>query len=120
MTAAVFPLSLGALRDCLDFTLSMKQILSQSTVYQCALCEREVGGVTKHHLVPKSEGGKATVELCSACHKTLHSFFENRTLTKELHSIEALRQEPDIARYLTWVRKQPDRRIRVRASRSKR
>jgi hypothetical protein len=50
----------------------------------------------------------------------LRSFFENRTLAKELHTIEALRQDPDIACYLTWIRKQPDRRIRVRASRSKR
>lgn len=98
----------------------MKRIVSPPPVYQCALCGREVAGVTKHHLIPKSEGGKATIELCSACHKTLHSFFENRTLAKELHTIEALRQEPDIARYLKWVRKQPDKRIRVRASRSKR
>lgn len=89
-------------------------------MYLCALCEREVSSVTKHHLVPKSEGGKITIDLCSACHKTLHSFFENRTLAKELHTIEALRQESDIARYLAWVRKQPDSKIRIRASRSKR
>ena len=89
-------------------------------LYRCALYEREVSKVTRHHLVPKSEGGKTdTVDLCSACHLTLHNFFENRTLAKELHTIEALRQQHDIARYLAWVRKQPDSKIRIRASRSK-
>ncbi|MEP7288326.1 MAG: HNH endonuclease [Chloroflexota bacterium] len=86
---------------------------------RCALCEREVRRVNKHHLVPKSEGGRVMVELCFACHKTLHSFFSNHTLAKELHTIEALQQQPEIAQYLKWVRKQPDSAIRVRARRDK-
>src|SRR4051812_33587590 len=88
---------------------------------QCALCEREVSRVTRHHLVPKQEGGRygETVDLCSACHKTLHSFFTNRTLSKELRTVEALREDPEIARYLAWVRKQPDGSIRVRTHHSK-
>ncbi len=69
-----------------------------------------------HHLIPKSEGGTLKVPLCAACHKTLHSFFTNRTLAKGLYTIETLKQEPDIQRYLEWVRKQPDRVIRVRTS----
>ena len=69
-------------------------------MYRCGLCEREVSGVSKHHLIPKSEGGRETVALCGACHKTLHSFFSNRTLANELHTLEALREEPEIARYL--------------------
>jgi ribosomal protein L34E len=87
---------------------------------RCALCEREVSSVSRHHLVPKSEGGTFTVDLCAACHKTLHSFFTNRTLAKEMHSIEALRQTPEIQRYLAWIRRQPDAKIQVRASRHKR
>ncbi len=88
--------------------------------FRCALCEREVSSVTRHHLVPRSEGGKETIDLCTACHKTLHSFFTNRTLSTELHSIETLRQQPEIARYLAWVRKQQDRTIRVRTRRGRR
>ncbi len=91
----------------------------QPTPYHCALCDREVSFVTRHHLIPKSEGGREVVELCVPCHKTLHSFFSNTTLLKELHSIEALRRNPDIARYLNWVRRQPDSSIRVRASRNR-
>ncbi len=82
----------------------------------CALCGRTVGRVSMHHLVPKSEGGSLKVPLCSACHKTLHSFFTNRTLAHELYTLDTLKQEPEIQRYLEWVRKQPDRLIRVRTS----
>lgn len=87
---------------------------------RCALCEREVQHVTRHHLIPRAEGGKEVVDLCVPCHKTLHSFFSNRTLLNELHTLESLRQEPEIARYLTWIRKQPDRMIRVARRRDKR
>jgi hypothetical protein len=73
--------------------------------------------VTCHHLVPKDEGGAggATAELCSACHRQIHALFDNRTLARELASLEALRSEPRIRRFLRWVRRQdPGRRIRVR------
>jgi 5-methylcytosine-specific restriction enzyme A len=70
--------------------------------------------------VPKSEGGTATVELCLTCHSTLHRFFTNRTLAREFNTIAALRQVPEVERYVAWVRKQPDRAIRVRRSRTRR
>ena len=85
----------------------------------CALCNREVERLSKHHLIPRSEGGTETVDLCRTCHKTLHSFFTNRTLAKQLQTLEALRQNSEVRRYLAWVRKQPDRAIRVRSSRKK-
>jgi 5-methylcytosine-specific restriction enzyme A len=88
--------------------------------YRCALCDREVSRVTRHHIIPRSEGGRQTVDLCSACHKTLHGFFTNETLAKKLSSIDVLRQDPDIGRYLAWVRRQPDRAIRVRTRSRKR
>jgi hypothetical protein len=86
---------------------------------RCALCERTVRQISKHHLIPKSEGGREVVNLCAPCHKTLHQFFSNRTLLNELHTIERLRAEPEIARYLEWVRKQPDRAIRVHRRRER-
>ncbi|HYP29198.1 MAG TPA: HNH endonuclease [Blastocatellia bacterium] len=86
----------------------------------CALCGRRVMRVTKHHLIPKSEGGTETVDLCLTCHKTLHGFFTNRELATKLCSVEALRGDPKIKKYLAWIRKQPDRSIRVRASRDRR
>lgn len=87
---------------------------------RCELCGREVMHITRHHLIPRAEGGKEMVDLCIPCHKTLHSFFSNRTLLNELHTLEALRHEPEIARYLEWIRKQPDRTIRVARRKDKR
>ena len=87
---------------------------------RCALCEREVLHITRHHLIPRAEGGTQVVGLCIPCHKTLHSFFSNRTLLNELHTLDSLRHEPEIARYLAWIRKQPDRVIRVARRRDKR
>ncbi len=87
---------------------------------RCVLCEREVRQVTRHHLIPRSAGGKEVVDLCIPCHKTLHSFFSNRTLLTELHTVEALRQQPEIAHYLEWIRKQPDRVIQVARRKDKR
>ena len=92
----------------------------EEPLHTCALCEREVREVTKHHLVPKSEGGREVVKLCHTCHKTLHSFFTNETLLKELHTVEDLRAEPEIARYLSWIRKQRDSRIQVKTHRDRR
>jgi hypothetical protein len=94
--------------------------LNNSAPDTCSLCEREVARTTKHHLTPKSEGGTEIVDLCLACHKTLHKFFTNRTLAKKLNTIDALRQTPEVRRYLAWVRKQSDRAIKVRASRGRR
>lgn len=85
----------------------------------CALCGRQVSRLSRHHLVPKSEGGAETVALCQACHVTLHKFFTNRTLARQKCTLEALQQDPDIQRYLAWIRKQPDRLIRVRYKRDR-
>ena len=86
----------------------------------CELCGRQVRQTSRHHLIPKSKGGVVTANLCSACHTTLHKFFSNQVLAKELHSLEALQNEPEIARYLVWIRKQPDRLIQVRENRKRR
>ncbi len=93
---------------------------SPADMLPCELCGRRVSDVSKHHLVPRSEGGELTVDLCGPCHKTLHSFFTNRTLARELSSLEAIREHPDVQRYLAWIRKRPDHDIRVRMKRGKR
>jgi hypothetical protein len=84
---------------------------------ECQLCEREVDRVTVHHLIPKEEKGKhgPRAELCSACHRQIHVLYDNTRLARELHCLERLRDEPEMRRFLSWVRKQrPDRRIKVR------
>lgn len=85
----------------------------------CQLCERAVGALTVHHLVPKSQARKGaplpTTNLCSACHRQLHALFPNCQLARELASLETLRQAPEMQKFLYWVRKQDaNKRIKVR------
>jgi hypothetical protein len=86
----------------------------------CELCGREVERTSKHHIIPKSEGGTETVELCAPCHRTLHAFFENKTLAEWYSNLDRIRDDPEIQKYLKWVRKQPDRKITVARSHTRR
>jgi hypothetical protein len=86
---------------------------------QCELCEREVENLTVHHLVPRSRGKKGqmlpTALVCPACHRQLHVLFSNHQLARDFASIEQLKTEPSMQKFLAWVRKQdPNKRIRVR------
>jgi len=69
---------------------------------RCWLCSRPLGsGVEYHHPVPKSRGGRVTVPVHPICHRTLHKTFSNREL--EAMDLAALREKPEIARFLAWV-----------------
>ena len=74
----------------------------------CELCDREVERLTNHHLVPRMKGGKygPQARLCPTCHRQVHALFSEGTLAKSLNSIEALKADPQVASYLSWVRKQ--------------
>jgi len=81
----------------------------------CPLCEREMlpQNLTKHHLVPKSRGGRTTEKICRTCHRQLHALFTNKQLENELNSVESLKENEDIQKYLKWVsNKNPDKYFR--------
>ena len=85
----------------------------------CQLCERAVGRLTVHHLKPKSEAKRRetlpTANLCPACHRQLHSLFTNKELARQLNSLDELKKEPAVQKFLHWIRKQdPNKRIKVR------
>ena len=82
-------------------------------ILHCALCGRQVVHLSKHHIIPKAEGGRETVGLCGACHATMHAFYTNGKLARELNTLDTIREQAVIQDYLKWVQKQPDRRIRV-------
>lgn len=85
---------------------------------ECELCEREVENLTLHHLIPRQKDGHGgpKAEICSACHRQIHTLFDNARLARELHSLERLRDEPQMQRFLAWVRKQrPDKRVKVKS-----
>ncbi len=85
----------------------------------CGLCEREVQRTSRHHLVPREEGGRhgPTVDLCQPCHSTVHLLLDNRQLARRYHTIELLRTAEELQKYLHWVRRSKVERIRNRRGR---
>jgi hypothetical protein len=87
----------------------------------CELCNRTVNEVTKHHLLPKQEGGKhtETVALCQPCHSTIHFTFSNQELARHFRTVEALKQAEPLQKYLNWIRTKNIARIRNRRNKRK-
>ncbi|MDF2439804.1 MAG: hypothetical protein JWN98_788 [Abditibacteriota bacterium] len=77
---------------------------------RCELCERVVDRLTVHHLVPRSQSKKKqvlpTARLCLACHRQLHVLFSNRHLARSMFSLDEIKQETSMQKFLAWVRKQ--------------
>ncbi len=89
----------------------------------CPLCERYilVQNLTKHHLIPKSRGGRTTEAICRTCHRQLHALFTNKQLDREFNSIEALKATDEIAKYMAWVKnKNPDQYFRGKRQKERR
>ena len=76
----------------------------------CPLCDRTIPASQRdaHHWVPKSRGGVQTAWLHRICHRQLHALFSENELAREYHDVSALRQHPEMARFLDWVRRKPD------------
>ena len=79
----------------------------------CALCGRAIppgARASRHHLTPKLKGGAKlpTVRLHQICHSAVHARFSETELARRLNDVEALRADPDLARFLEWVRTKPD------------
>jgi hypothetical protein len=85
---------------------------------KCELCHRRVPSrlTNVHHLVPRSKGGGPEEEatLCKMCHSFLHATFTNHTLAAAFPTLESLRQDPEVRKFLKWVRKQkPHRKLKT-------
>ena len=80
----------------------------------CSLCGRpfERTQLTKHHCLPREKGGsQEDVELlCPQCHGMVHATYTNATLAALYPTIAQLRQAPELAAFVRWVRKQPSSR----------
>src|SRR5437763_8201804 len=95
-----------------------------TTPSTCSLCERPFDRkqLTKHHCRPREKGGTTEdVELlCPQCHGMVHATYTNVTLAALYPTIIQLRQAPELAAFLRWVRKQPPtRRTRNKPRRRK-
>lgn len=76
----------------------------------CPLCGRPlVSGpsLNEHHLVPRAHGGRETVTLHRICHAKIHAVLTEAELRDHFHTTERLREHPEIAAFLRWVRRKP-------------
>ena len=76
----------------------------------CPLCGRplEAGAsVDEHHLVPRSQGGKAKALIHRICHRKIHATFSERELARDYCSWEALGAHPEISAFVRWVAGKP-------------
>ena len=80
---------------------------------RCELCEREDVDTTVHHLLPKEMGGTfgPTANLCIPCHKQIHALYTNEEIAARLTTIHKLKEDPQLSRFLKWIRKQPSTKL---------
>ncbi|GAC1526527.1 MAG: HNH nuclease-like protein HlpB [Ramlibacter sp.] len=80
-----------------------------ASVPVCPLCERPIPASQQdaHHLVPKSRGGRETTLLHRICHRQIHALFSETELAHDFANPAALRANPDVARFIDWVRTKP-------------
>lgn len=76
-------------------------------VLSCSICEMETERLVKHHVRPKSKGGKhgETVGCCPPCASQVHMLFTEKELAAM--SLEELLETEKMRKYLTWRRKHP-------------
>jgi len=83
----------------------------------CPMCERR-RRLTFHHLIPRAvhrrrwarakytrERLNAGVDICRDCHSAIHRFFSETELARHYNSVEALREHPQMASFLRWIRR---------------
>jgi 5-methylcytosine-specific restriction enzyme A len=89
-------------------------------VDHCELCGRSEVKTTVHHLLPKEMGGTFgdTANLCIPCHKQIHALYTNQELAARLSTLQELRRDEKLARFVKWIRKQPSSKI-MRMKKSK-
>jgi len=76
----------------------------------CSLCARELPAPEcgeLHHLVPRSKKGRKTVVVCVDCGDQIHQLFTTKELERSYNSLEALRADDRVQRWIDWVRRRP-------------
>jgi len=79
----------------------------------CELCGRNNVETTVHHLLPREMGGSfgPTANLCIPCHKQIHALYTNQEIAIRLSTIDELRRDEQLMRFVKWIRKQPSTKL---------
>lgn len=76
----------------------------------CPLCDRAIppSQADRHHLVPKSKGGRQTEFLHRICHRQVHALLTESELAGQYATVEALLQHAELGIFLDWVKTKPE------------
>ena len=79
----------------------------------CVLCDRPIPPDARsslHHLTPRLKGGthRGTVRLHQICHSAIHARYTEAEIARHLAAPEALRDDPELGRFVAWVRTKPN------------
>jgi 5-methylcytosine-specific restriction enzyme A len=84
----------------------------------CSLCE-VAPAESKHHLIPKSRGGKDTEGLCNECHDQIHAVLTNKELMLQFNDIESLKRFEEISKWVAWRKKHPNIKVSHKMSKER-
>ncbi len=78
-----------------------------SAPFTCPLCERECGPseASRHHVLPKSQGGRQVEIVCVECHRQVHALFTVKELARQFPTLEALREDAAMQTWIGWIRR---------------
>ena len=93
-------------------------MVAQQGIPTCPFCKRPAVYFKRHHLVPRSRGGKglgSTVGSCLACHRAIHALFSNKELAERYNTVKALMANERFRKQVAWIAKQdPSRKLKTR------
>ena len=74
----------------------------------CWLCRRALGRrVQRHHMRPKSCGGRETAPVHPICHRMLHARFTNAELARLTAADLPPTGDAEIERFVAWIADKP-------------
>jgi hypothetical protein len=75
--------------------------------FPCPICDRPIGlqNVDRHHLVPKSKGGRDQYFVHRICHRKLHATFTGQQLEREFYTWELIKAHALFQTFIAWVAK---------------
>lgn len=77
--------------------------------FLCPICGREgpESEGSRHHVLPKSQGGREIVVICRHCHRQIHSLFTVKELARRYDTLDKLTATPEMQKWIHWIRRRP-------------
>lgn len=76
----------------------------------CPICGRplpEGAAIDRHHWIPRTHGGRESAVLHVVCHRMIHRLFDETALATRYRDAQTIRDHPEMARFIRWVRRKP-------------